>query len=59
MESTEESSWLAAVNGEEATNGDSVVSPVGGRFVPACVPSSDIVFMMEGVLLSSTGFEMR
>jgi hypothetical protein len=59
MESTEESSWLAAVDGEEATNVDSTASPVGGRLVQACLPSSGMVFLLEGVLLLSTGPEVR
>ena len=59
MGSTEDSSWLAAVDGEEVTNGDSTASPVGGRLGSACFPSSSMVFLLEGVSLSSTGFEMR
>jgi len=58
MESTEDSLWLATVDGEEATNGDSAISPVAGRFVPACVASGGVVFLLEGVVLPSTSFEV-
>lgn len=47
------------MDGEEVTNGDSTASPVGGRLGSACVPSSGMVFLLDGVSLSSTGFEVR
>lgn len=37
------------MDGEEVTNGDSTASPVGGRLVSTCVPSSGRVFLLEGV----------
>lgn len=55
----EKSSWLAAVDGEEVKNGDSAVSPVGGRFITACAASGGVLFLLEGVVLPSTGFEVR
>lgn len=54
MESTEESSWLAVVDGEGVTNGDSAVSPVAGTLSPACVYPG---CRPDGVVISSTGFE--
>lgn len=59
IESTEESSWLTVVDGEGVTNSDSAVSPVGGKFVPACVGSGGVSFLLEGVVVPSTGLEVR
>jgi len=52
MESTEESPWFAAVNGEEATNGGPAISPGGGRFNPAYVASGGIVLASRCVVSS-------
>jgi len=51
MGSIDDSSWLVVVDGEEVTNGDFIVSSVGGRLGSACVSLSGIVFLLEGVLL--------
>jgi len=59
MESTEESSWLAAVDREETTNGESTTSPVNGRFTPAFTASGGVVFLLEGVVLTSISFGVR
>jgi len=56
--STDDSSWLVAVDGEEVTNGNSPTSPVNGRLGSACVPSSGMVFLLDGVSFLSTGFEV-
>jgi hypothetical protein len=47
------------MDGEEVTNGDSAISPVGGRLSPACVDSGGVVFLLGGVVYPSTGFEVR
>lgn len=59
IESVEESSLLIVVDGEGVTNGDSIVSPVGGRFAPASVGLGGVSFLLEGVVVPSTGFEVR
>jgi hypothetical protein len=49
---------LAAVDRKEATNSDSAISSVAGRFVLACAALDSVVFLLKGVVFLSTSFKV-
>jgi len=56
---TEESLWLIVVDWEGVTSRDFTISCVGDRFIPACVGLGGVLFLLEGVVISPIGLEVR